>query len=427
MRKIFRLIYLLTMAALVLSMSGCGGSSTSSVSSVYGNSGRLMVIASPVLEKGESYNFYRGDKVSVRASAAASYDFSYYVAPLSGGENIAVNLEFSDYIIDDDQPFMITKADDDSKVVFFYNPKGNGKVDTVTEYGGITRWGGDTQKLSYNGLTLSGSSVSAAALRAAALGNTLSADEVLITLNADTGTATMNGTDIPSYDYVWHADPDHRDEYYTLGSSTAELTEDYVENAITENIYVARDIRYMPDTLNFTGTAKNDEETEYAAYYSDSVAAEVAAELGSGFDYELSGSENIFLNGAIMGYSEEFLKSRYDEIVEFAEIGEFIYQPLKTYSSGMMMRLAFSIATLVEPEILIVDEILAVGDERFQKKSHDRMISLMDGGTTVLMVSHNLEQIREMCSRVIWLCHGQVRMNGDTNEVCDAYHRFQIE
>ena len=150
-------------------------------------------------------------------------------------------------------------------------------------------------------------------------------------------------------------------------------------------------------------------------------------ELGSGFDYELSGSENVFLNGAIMGYSEEFLKSRYDEIVEFAEIGEFIYQPLKTYSSGMMMRLAFSIATLVEPEILIVDEILAVGDERFQKKSHDRMISLMDGGTTVLMVSHNLEQIREMCSRVIWLCHGQVRMNGDTNEVCDAYHRFQIE
>ena len=109
MRKIFRLIYLLTMAALVLSMSGCGGSSTSSVSSVYGNSGRLMVIASPVLEKGESYNFYRGDKVSVRSSAAASYDFSYYVAPLSGGENIAVNLEFSDYIIDDDQPFMIRK------------------------------------------------------------------------------------------------------------------------------------------------------------------------------------------------------------------------------------------------------------------------------------------------------------------------------
>ena len=149
-------------------------------------------------------------------------------------------------------------------------------------------------------------------------------------------------------------------------------------------------------------------------------------ELGSGFDYELSGSENVFLNGAIMGYSEAFLKSRYDEIVEFAELGDFIYQPLKTYSSGMTMRLAFSVATLVEPEILIVDEILAVGDERFQKKSHDRMMSLMNGGTTVLMVSHNLEQIREMCSRVIWFNHGKVQMNGQTNEVCDAYHEFQL-
>ena len=149
-------------------------------------------------------------------------------------------------------------------------------------------------------------------------------------------------------------------------------------------------------------------------------------ELGSGFDYELSGSENIFLNGAIMGYSEEFLKSRYDEIVDFAEIGEFIYQPLKTYSSGMMMRLAFSVATLVEPEILIVDEILAVGDERFQKKSYDRMMNLMSGGTTVLMVSHSLELIRGMCSRVIWLNRGKVQMNGNTDEVCDAYHQYQI-
>ena len=150
-------------------------------------------------------------------------------------------------------------------------------------------------------------------------------------------------------------------------------------------------------------------------------------ELGSGFDYELSGHENIFLNGAIMGYSEDFLKSKYDEIVEFAELGDFIEQPLKTYSSGMMMRLAFSVATLVDPEILIVDEILAVGDERFQKRSHDRMMSLMGGGTTVLMVSHNLDQIRDMCSRVIWLNKGQVRMNGSTDEVCDAYHQFQMQ
>ncbi len=145
-------------------------------------------------------------------------------------------------------------------------------------------------------------------------------------------------------------------------------------------------------------------------------------ELGSGFDYELSGRENIFLNGAIMGYSEEFLKSQYDEIVAFSELGEFINQPIKTYSSGMMMRLAFSVATLVNPEILIVDEILAVGDERFQKKSFERMMQLMQGGTTVLMVSHHLDQIRSMCSRVIWLSHGEIHRIGPTDEVCDAYH-----
>ena len=147
-------------------------------------------------------------------------------------------------------------------------------------------------------------------------------------------------------------------------------------------------------------------------------------ELGSGFDFELSGRENIFLNGAIMGYSEKFLNDQYDDIVAFSELESFIDQPIKTYSSGMIMRLAFSVATLVNPEILIVDEILAVGDERFQEKSFNRMMDLMNGGTTVLLVSHNLKQIREMCSRVIWLEHGSIRMNGETNEVCDAYHNY---
>ena len=147
-------------------------------------------------------------------------------------------------------------------------------------------------------------------------------------------------------------------------------------------------------------------------------------ELGSGFDYEMSGRENIFLNGAIMGYSEKFLNDKFDEIVAFSELESFIDQPIKTYSSGMLMRLAFSVATLVNPEILIVDEILAVGDERFQEKSFNRMMELMHGGTTVLMVSHSLNQIREMCSRVIWLEHGNVHMNGETNEVCDAYHSY---
>lgn len=144
-------------------------------------------------------------------------------------------------------------------------------------------------------------------------------------------------------------------------------------------------------------------------------------ELGSGFDMDLSGRENIFLNGAILGYEKQYLLDRYDEIVAFSELGDFIDVPLRNYSSGMMMRLAFSIASVVEPEILIVDEILAVGDERFQKKSRNRMMELMSGGTTVLFVSHDMNQIREMCNRVVWLDGGHVKMEGPTAEVADAY------
>lgn len=132
-------------------------------------------------------------------------------------------------------------------------------------------------------------------------------------------------------------------------------------------------------------------------------------ELGSGFDTDLTGRENIFLNGAILGYSEEYLKAKYDEIVAFSGLGKFIDVPIRNYSSGMLMRLAFSIATVVDPDILIVDEILAVGDADFQEKSKARMKEMMGGGTTVLFVSHSLEQIREMCDRVIWLDHGQVK------------------
>lgn len=144
-------------------------------------------------------------------------------------------------------------------------------------------------------------------------------------------------------------------------------------------------------------------------------------ELGSGFDMDLNGRENIFLNGAILGYDEQFLEERYDEIVAFSELGKFIEVPIRNYSSGMLARLAFSVATVVEPEILIVDEILSVGDAQFQEKSKARMLELMGGGTTVLFVSHSLDQIREMCGRVLWLDHGQVRMLGDTLPVCDGY------
>ena len=150
-------------------------------------------------------------------------------------------------------------------------------------------------------------------------------------------------------------------------------------------------------------------------------------ELGAGFDMELSGRENIYLNGAILGYSEEFLNEKYDEIVAFSELGNFIEAPLRTYSSGMLARLAFSVACIVEPEILIVDEILSVGDADFQEKSRARMMELMTGGTTVFFVSHSLKQIREMCNKVVWLEHGKIQAVGKTGEICDKYEGAKHE
>lgn len=147
-------------------------------------------------------------------------------------------------------------------------------------------------------------------------------------------------------------------------------------------------------------------------------------ELGAGFDGELSGRENVFLNGAILGYGKEFLENKYKEILDFSELGEFINMPIRNYSSGMMMRLAFSVATVVEPEILIADEILAVGDEGFQNKSKARMLELMGGGTTVLFVSHSIKQIEEMCDRVIWLENHKIKMDDTAQIVCSEYRKY---
>ena len=143
--------------------------------------------------------------------------------------------------------------------------------------------------------------------------------------------------------------------------------------------------------------------------------------LGAGFDYNYSGRENIFLNGAILGYTEDFLKSKYDEIVEFSELEEFIDFPVKNYSSGMQAKLGFSIATVVNPDILIIDEILSVGDVKFQKKSSDKIKSLMGSGTTVLLVSHSIQQIRNLCDKALWIEHGKVVAYDEVNKVCDAY------
>jgi len=144
-------------------------------------------------------------------------------------------------------------------------------------------------------------------------------------------------------------------------------------------------------------------------------------ELGAGFDMDLTARENIYLNSAVLGYSEKMVDEKFDEIVEFSELQEFIDVPVRNFSSGMVARLAFSIATIIKPEILIVDEILSVGDMAFQEKSYAKMKSLIKGGTTVLYVSHNIQSIKEMCDKVYWLDHGEIIMSGDPKTVIEKY------
>ena len=146
-------------------------------------------------------------------------------------------------------------------------------------------------------------------------------------------------------------------------------------------------------------------------------------ELGAGFDGELTARENIYLNGAILGYSKEFLEQKFDEIVEFSELKDFLDVPVKNFSSGMVAKLAFSISTIVDPEVLIVDEILSVGDIKFQEKSKNKMMSMIEGGTTVLYVSHSIDSIKELCSKVIWLDHGKIIKMGNAKEICDEYYK----
>ena len=144
-------------------------------------------------------------------------------------------------------------------------------------------------------------------------------------------------------------------------------------------------------------------------------------ELGAGFDMNYTGAENIYLYGATMGYSRKYIEERYDEIVEFSELGDFIDVPVKNYSSGMRARLGFAIATAVEPEVLILDEVLSVGDAKFRIKSENKIKSMFDKGVTVLFVSHNTAQVRRLCTKAILLDHGKIIANGEVNEVCDIY------
>ena len=147
--------------------------------------------------------------------------------------------------------------------------------------------------------------------------------------------------------------------------------------------------------------------------------------MGAGFDMDLTARENIYLNGTVLGFSPKYLDEKFDEIVEFSELQNFLDVPLKNYSSGMVARIGFAIATITKPDILIADEVLSVGDFLFQQKCEKRMQELMAGGTTVILVSHSIEQIERMCSKVAWLSHGHLKMNGDTATVCAAYKATQ--
>ena len=144
-------------------------------------------------------------------------------------------------------------------------------------------------------------------------------------------------------------------------------------------------------------------------------------ELGAGFDMQYSGAENIWLYGAMLGYSKAFIKSKYDDIVEFADLGAFINSPVKNYSSGMRARLGFALATVVEPDILILDEVLSVGDAAFKKKSEQKIMSMFDKGTTVLFVSHNESQVKKLCTRGILLDRGHLVFEGSAEDTVNAY------
>ncbi len=144
-------------------------------------------------------------------------------------------------------------------------------------------------------------------------------------------------------------------------------------------------------------------------------------ELGAGIDPQLTARENIFLNGTILGYSKEFIESKFDDIVAFSELEDFLDSPVKNFSSGMKTRLSFSIATVMEPDILIVDEILAVGDALFRKKCMERMNKMLSHGTTLLFVSHNISDIEKMCQKAMWINRGKTVMSGDVKDVCAQY------
>ena len=233
---------------------------------------------------------------------------------------------------------------------------------------------------------------------------------------------------------------DHLAMEFKVSKDKIDTLKEYVIRTIKRNKTEAEKIRILDDIsfkiyegervgiLGFNGAGKSTllriiagiyEPTEGTVKINGKIAP--LLELSAGFDKNYTGKNNIFLNGALLSMDEDFIKEKYDEIVEFSELGEHINYPVKNYSKGMRAKLGFSIATLVNPEILIIDEILSVGDIKFRKKSSEKINSMMKDGVTVLLVSHSINQIRKICDRCIWIENGKVHMEGESKKVCNEY------
>lgn len=227
---------------------------------------------------------------------------------------------------------------------------------------------------------------------------------------------------------------------FKTSNDKIDTLKEYIIRTIKRNKTESKKIRILDDVsfkiykgervgiLGFNGAGKSTLLRIIAGIYEPSegninINGKIAPllELSAGFDKNYTGKNNIFLNGALLSIDENFLKEKYDEIVEFSELGEHINYPIKNYSSGMGAKLGFSIATLINPEILIIDEILSVGDIKFRQKSYEKIKSLMQEGVTVLLVSHSISQIRNICDKCIWIENGRVYMEGDCEDVCEAY------
>ncbi len=227
---------------------------------------------------------------------------------------------------------------------------------------------------------------------------------------------------------------------FKVSNDKIDTLKEYVIRTIKRNKSESKKIKVLDDIsftikrgeklgiLGFNGAGKSTLLRIIAGIYEPSdgkitINGKIAPllELSAGFDKNYSGKDNIYLNGALLSMSKEYLDEKYDEIVEYSELGDYINFPVKNYSKGMKAKLGFSIATLIDPDILIIDEILSVGDIKFRKKSGEKINEMMAEGVTVLLVSHSINQVRRICDRCIWIDNGKMIMEGDADEVCDAY------